>query len=401
MPEPWLDRVRTYFPATARRVLDLGCGAGFDTQVLLAAGYEVDAVDFSPVALELSRQMNPRARHFEMDLAHLPGVPGGSYDVVIANLSLHYFERAVTERIAKNIFTLLRTGGLFIMRVNASDDTAFGAPATRSAATWESVLVDGVPKQFFDRTKIEALLASHAEILSCEKRISNRFGREKSLYEVVARKRASSQTAPRIRKVGAVVFEDFELLDLYGPLQMLGMLRGHFSIEVLAENVGAVRSGQGPDAMATRALRDAGGIDLLLIPGGLGTRWQVGNPALIQALRRLADDAEIVLSVCTGSALLARSGLLDGRRATSNKRAFAWVRDQGPGVQWMPEARWIEDGKFITTSGVSAGIDGALAVIERLCGPDLARDVALWAEYERHTNSTWDPFASAAGLVAR
>lgn len=399
--EAWLERVRSFFPANRRRALDLGCGAGFDSEVLLDWGYEVDAVDFSPAAIEHARRRNPRARHFVMDLAQLPAVPVRRYDVVIANLSLHYFERDVTERIVKNVFALLDVGGVFVMRVNAIDDVAFGAPAGEERASWQTLAVDGVPKQFFDDAKIETLLRAQAEILGCEKLISTRFGRPKSLYEVVAQKREPVGTEPKRRQVGAVVFDGFELLDLYGPLQMFGMLHGHFSIELLAENPGNVRSSQGPRAVASTALANTRGIDLLLIPGGAGTRWQACNPGFLSALREQAERAETVLTVCTGSGLLARTGLLDGRRATSNKRAFGWAREQGANVSWVPQARWVEDGKYFTASGVSAGIDGALAVIERLCGPELARDVALWAEYDRHVDASWDPFAAAAGLEQR
>ena len=73
-------------------------------------------------------------------------------------------------------------------------------------------------------------------------------------------------------------------------------------------------------------------------------------------------------SVCTGAGLLARAGILDGRRATSNKRSLDWVISQGPKVEWVPQARWVEDGKFATSSGVSAGIDMALAIIASICG---------------------------------
>ena len=106
--------------------------------------------------------------------------------------------------------------------------------------------------------------------------------------------------------------------------------------------------------------------DLILVPGGIGTRREVDNPRLLEWLNQRAAAAILVTSVCTGAALLARAGLLDGKRATTNKRAFAWVASQGPEVNWIKQARWVEDGKFATSSGVSAGIDMALALIARL-----------------------------------
>jgi transcriptional regulator GlxA family with amidase domain len=105
------------------------------------------------------------------------------------------------------------------------------------------------------------------------------------------------------------------------------------------------------------------------------------------------------MSVCTGSALFARAGVLDGRRATTNKMSFQWVADQGPEVHWVKEARWVEDGKLATSSGVSAGMDMALAVIARLYGEQVSNNVAIAAEYDWHRDAGWDPFARVHGLV--
>ncbi len=112
------------------------------------------------------------------------------------------------------------------------------------------------------------------------------------------------------------------------------------------------------------------------------------------------SQAEIVTSVCTGAALLAKAGLLDGRRATTNKRSFKWVADQGPKVAWVKEARWVDDGKFSTSSGVSAGIDMALSVIARIADAETAARIAVQMEYEWHRDAGWDPFARVHGLVS-
>jgi transcriptional regulator GlxA family with amidase domain len=103
--------------------------------------------------------------------------------------------------------------------------------------------------------------------------------------------------------------------------------------------------------------------------------------------------------VCTGAALLACAGLLDGRRATSNKAVFRWVSSLGKGVDWVPEARWVEDGNVFTSSGGSAGIDMTLAVIASLEGRDAAVRIAERMEYEWHEDAAWDPFAKIHGLV--
>lgn len=197
-------------------------------------------------------------------------------------------------------------------------------------------------------------------------------------------------------KIGAVLFPGFELLDVYGPLEMFGMLKERASLVVLADRAGAIPSNQGPEGVAGLALADAGELDVLLVPGGMGTRREVGNPSFLELLRKASGQAGIVASVCTGSALLARAGLLDGKRATSNKIAWDWVVSQGPEVKWVRKARWVEDGKFFTSSGVSAGMDMALALIEKLADRESALRAARQAEYLWNEDPSLDPFAEPA-----
>jgi len=124
------------------------------------------------------------------------------------------------------------------------------------------------------------------------------------------------------RTLGVVLFPGFELLDVFGPLEAFGGLPGLFRVVLVAEQSGPVASAQQVRAVADHGLADCPRLDLLLVPGGIGTREEVENRALLDWLARRAAEAEIVASVCTGAALLARAGVLDGRRATTNK-AFA------------------------------------------------------------------------------
>lgn len=203
------------------------------------------------------------------------------------------------------------------------------------------------------------------------------------------------------RTLGVALFDKFELLDVFGPCEAYGLrdLGGAFQIIMTAAQAGPVASAQGPRAQADCALKDCPPLDLILVPGGIGTRREVENPDLLDWLRDRAARAEVVSSVCTGAALLARAGLLDGRRATTNKRAFGWVESQGPNVNWIKSARWVEDGRFWTSSGVSAGIDMALAIVARLAGPDAAEQAARVMEYEWHRDAGGDPFARLYGLA--
>ena len=199
-------------------------------------------------------------------------------------------------------------------------------------------------------------------------------------------------TDTKRRRLGAVLYENFELLDLYGPLEMFGCLPEKVEIVTVAERKGPVRSTPGPETVAAFDFGDCPALDLVLLPGGIGTLPQLENAALADFLRKRADAAEVTMSVCSGSAILAKAGLLDGRRATSNKVFFQLATSQSDAVDWVEEARWVEDGPFVTSSGVSAGTDMALAVIARLFGRAEADRVALIAEYEWQDDPTRDPF---------
>jgi transcriptional regulator GlxA family with amidase domain len=216
--------------------------------------------------------------------------------------------------------------------------------------------------------------------------------------EDAARPEASpaSSEAQGPRTIGILLYPRFELLDVYGPAEIFGNLGNKMKVVMVAEKAGPVASAQGPKVVADFGLDDCPQLDLLLVPGGFGTMAQLKNAPLLDWLRARADKAEIVLSVCSGSALLAKAGLLDGRRATSNKRYFQFAVDQGPNVVWVKEARWVDDGNRVTSSGVSAGIDMALHVVERLFGTKTAEAIADSTEYQWHRDADVDPFAKSA-----
>jgi transcriptional regulator GlxA family with amidase domain len=198
--------------------------------------------------------------------------------------------------------------------------------------------------------------------------------------------------AGRARTLGAVLYENFELLDLYGPLEMFGCVGPELAIVTVAERAGPVRSTPGPKTLAEFDFERCPPLDLILLPGGIGTLAQLDNTALHDFLRDRSRSAEVSMSVCSGSAILARVGLLDGRRATSNKQFFDLATRQSDAVDWIAEARWIEDGPFATSSGVSAGTDMALAVIARLYGEKRAERIADLTEYEWRRDPSRDPF---------
>jgi len=205
--------------------------------------------------------------------------------------------------------------------------------------------------------------------------------------------RAADDPEPKQRTLGIVLYPRFELLDVFGPAEMFGNLAGRVKLVMVAEKAGPVASAQGPKAVADFSFEDCPPLDLVMVPGGFGTIAELKNEKLLDWLRARADKAEITMSVCSGSALLAKAGLLDGRRATSNKQFFGLAVAQGPKVDWVKEARFVDDGNRVTSSGVSAGTDMSLHVIERLYGKEVAEKVANATEYQRQVDGSIDPFA--------
>ncbi|MEG3617749.1 DJ-1/PfpI family protein [Magnetovibrio sp. PR-2] len=198
-----------------------------------------------------------------------------------------------------------------------------------------------------------------------------------------------------MRTLGALIFPDFELLDLFGPLEMFGMLPNNFELKLVSQSGVHVQSKQGPCVLADATFKDMTDFDVILVPGGKGTRHEINNQALLNWLKERAHAAQWVLTVCTGSALLAKTGLLDGRSATTNKLAFDWVVGNRPQVKWQHKARWAEDGKFFTSSGVSAGMDMSLAAIARMHDIETAEQITNWAEYNWNRDHACDPYAKS------
>lgn len=151
--------------------------------------------------------------------------------------------------------------------------------------------------------------------------------------------------------------------------------------------------------MPTHTFASAPDLDVLLIPGGFGTR--ISSPGIDQALefiRSRFPSLKYLITVCTGSRLAAQAGVLNGLRATTNKKAWFETKAIAPDVKWVAHARWVVDGKCWTSAGVSAGIDVTLAWIEKVYGKEKATEVANGMEYERHEDPNWDPFAVLRGL---
>ena len=203
---------------------------------------------------------------------------------------------------------------------------------------------------------------------------------------------ASVQAAKKT--VGVVLYPGFEVLDVFGPVEMWAYVPD-FKVIFVAQQAGPVLSYQKLAAVADYSFETTPPLDIMMVPGGLGSYAEIKNPAMLDFLRAQDRHTVLTTSVCSGSWLLAMAGLLEGRRATSNKMLFHDATALPVRVDWVKRARWVEDGKYITSSGVSAGIDMALAVAAKFHGRDQASQLARGVEYQWSEDPNNDPFAVA------
>ena len=183
---------------------------------------------------------------------------------------------------------------------------------------------------------------------------------------------------------GILLFEDAEELDFVGPWEVFTMARaGHEDDRVvtIAERPGPVRAAKGLRVLPDHSFADAPPLDVVLVPGGQGTRKEVDNPVLLDWLRRSAERCTWVTSVCTGSYLLHRAGLAKGRRVTTHWAFCETLRQQGE-VEVVEHVRYVRDGKLVTAAGVSAGIDMALWLVGQIHGVEHARRTQRFMEYD-------------------
>jgi transcriptional regulator GlxA family with amidase domain len=185
--------------------------------------------------------------------------------------------------------------------------------------------------------------------------------------------------------IGILLFDDVEVLDFCGPFEVFSVAAKigapPFTVFTLAERAGLVRAVGGLKVQPDYTIDDHPPINLLLVPGGWGTRHEVDNTRLIDWIRAQDAQTEITTSVCTGAFLLGRAGLLQGRRVTTHWGSIERLRRALPGVTVLDDARFVDEGKIVTAAGISAGIDMALHLVARLQSEDLAHQTARQMEY--------------------
>jgi transcriptional regulator GlxA family with amidase domain len=195
------------------------------------------------------------------------------------------------------------------------------------------------------------------------------------------------------QNVGIFLFDDVEVLDFAGPFEVFSRTRlvpgaesrrsedsAPFAVFTVAKAAGPIRAIGGLQVIPTWAWDEAPPIDILVVPGGFGTRALLRHDETLAWIRRVAASASLVTSVCTGALLLAQNGMLRGRRATTHWAAHDLLVSIDPTIQLQRDVRVVADTIF-TSAGVSAGLDMAFAVVEQLHGAEVARETARYIEY--------------------
>ena len=197
-----------------------------------------------------------------------------------------------------------------------------------------------------------------------------------------------------VRSVGILIFDDVEVLDFCGPFEVFSVARrlddasdaGRlFEVRTIAEERRLIRCRGGLLVQPHLAIRDGDAearCDILVVPGGMGTRRERHNAALLDWIATQDRHTELTTSVCTGAFLLAERGLLDGRRATTHWASIDFMRQTYPHVTMVDDARFVDEGRIVTSAGISAGIDMSLHVVARLHGAEVAAATARRMEYE-------------------
>jgi len=207
----------------------------------------------------------------------------------------------------------------------------------------------------------------------------------------------SAGTTPQ--RVLAVLYENMTQLDFTGPLSVFQLSNrsnpdsptpaNYYSVSTISQN-GKITSLEGLQVTTNYSFSDpVPQYDIFLIPGAVGATIDAlaSNGPFIEKIKELANASPFVFTVCTGSPLLATTGLLDGKSATSNKLAWAWITNAQlhplwSKVNWIEPKRWVQDGKYLSSGGISAGIDAALFLVSEQYGVDIAKQTASFMEYD-------------------
>jgi transcriptional regulator GlxA family with amidase domain len=192
-------------------------------------------------------------------------------------------------------------------------------------------------------------------------------------------------------RVGILVFPEVEVLDFCGPFEVFSVVRldearrredpSPFDVRLVAWDAGPVRAAGGLRVVPDVTCAECPALDVLVVPGGWGTRAAIHDRALLDWIAARAAGVRTLTAVCTGAMLLGHAGLLRGRRATTHWRSLDWMAESFPDTTVVRDLHVVEDGNVVTSAGISAGIDMALRVVARWHGEAVARAAARHMEY--------------------
>ncbi len=190
-----------------------------------------------------------------------------------------------------------------------------------------------------------------------------------------------------MRNVAILIFDEVEVLDFCGPFEVFAVTGARspgkpFQVFTVAENLTPITARNGLSVNPNFSLADCPQADILIIPGGYGTRPLLQNQVVIDWIKEQASGAELIMSVCTGSLLLAKAGLLENLSATTHFNAMNELRKVAPNTQICPDQRIVDNGRILTSAGISAGIDLSFHAVARLLGREAAQETARWMEYD-------------------
>lgn len=193
------------------------------------------------------------------------------------------------------------------------------------------------------------------------------------------------------KRVGIIIFDDIEVLDFCGPFEVFSVTRldeerrreevSPFEILLIAQFDRPVITTGGMKVLPNATFETCPPLDILVVPGGWGTRREMKNDAMLSFVAARAQQVEILASVCTGALILGSVGLLDGLRATTHWRSLKWMGELFPKVVVDSSLQVVDQGRIVTSAGISAGIDMALSLVERYHGEVIARITARHMEY--------------------
>lgn len=203
-------------------------------------------------------------------------------------------------------------------------------------------------------------------------------------------------------RTAIVIFDEVEVLDFAGPFEVFSVTGRRrklepFNVYTVAERLAPVTARNGLSINPRYSFADCPPPEILVIPGGYGTRREMKNPMMLEWVTRTAPACELVLSVCTGALVLGAAGLLDDREATTHFMAFDELRAVAPQARVREDRRIVDNGRIVLSAGVSAGIDMSLHVVARLLGADVARETARYMEYEGNWESASPSFSNRPG----